>query len=428
MTGISVLFSSLLSRANRSQDAAEATPSSGPFGPLFPRLFLVCAAFAVLLITPQIRAETPAPAATPHAQPQPTAASLDDYRKHLVALESVVDACAKARDKKTCDPALVGPDDRIPLGAGDNAERRVIGYNWLRILVFQAQQPDEAEAKPSKSQANAKTAPTPPSAQTKPPAARPNPPGVQPAAAPPRRVPDRTTSQLLGDAKTRLLRDLAQIDAAPPAQDPHAAQRDAMKNVLAGREYSGLAQTSKRDATLEKIGKFLNDFFEAAGKLKARSAWVGRVIVAAFVLLVCAGLVWGLLQLERRWRIRLTPELGGPAPGAASARDWQLWLEDARKAAAAAHWREAIHFVYWASISRLESRRLWPADRARTPREYLALVAPDDPRRPGLATLTGSFERTWYGGRPAGESDYRSAEQVASALVSGSSPTGGAAQ
>ena len=118
------------------------------------------------------------------------------------------------------------------------------------------------------------------------------------------------------------------------------------------------------------------------------------------------------------------PDNTGPAAGAASARDWQLWLEDARRAAAAGLWREAIHFVYWASISRLESRRLWPADRARTPREYLALVAPEDPRKAGLAQLTGSFERTWYGGRAAGESDYQHAEELAKALISGGSNAG----
>jgi len=72
-------------------------------------------------------------------------------------------------------------------------------------------------------------------------------------------------------------------------------------------------------------------------------------------------------------------------------------------------------------ISRLESKRLWPADRARTPREYLALVAADDPRQPRLATLTGSFERVWYGGRAAAEGDYRKAEELAEELISGNS-------
>jgi hypothetical protein len=123
--------------------------------------------------------------------------------------------------------------------------------------------------------------------------------------------------------------------------------------------------------------------------------------------------------------VRLVPDTDRPAAGVASARDWQLWLEDAHRAAAAGHWREAIHFVYWASISRLESRRVWPADRARTPREYLALVAPDDPRKAGLAELTGSFERTWYGGRSAGERDYRNAEHLASVLIGSAAAASG---
>jgi hypothetical protein len=47
--------------------------------------------------------------------------------------------------------------------------------------------------------------------------------------------------------------------------------------------------------------------------------------------------------------------------------------------------------------------------------------------------LTGSFERIWYGGRAAGESDYLKAEQLAAALISGSGASslgasGGAAQ
>jgi len=59
---------------------------------------------------------------------------------------------------------------------------------------------------------------------------------------------------------------------------------------------------------------------------------------------------------------------------------------------------------------------LWPADRARTPREYLALVSPESAQRTGLANLTRSFERTWYGGRTAAEADFRNAEQFAAEL------------
>jgi len=44
-------------------------------------------------------------------------------------------------------------------------------------------------------------------------------------------------------------------------------------------------------------------------------------------------------------------------------------------------------------------------------------VASDDPRQSGLALLTSSFERTWYGGREASESDYRQAEALAASLI-----------
>ena len=350
-------------------------------------------AVAQTCMAAQVNAE---PSASTAVSPnKPREASLDDYRAHLKALAVVVEACAKARDAKACDPGQVGADDEVPLTSAANAERRLVRYGWVRVLVSKAQDKDAP------------------------------PPKVKPAVMEGsetwenvRPVPP-TTTQLLKNAQTRLAGDLAQADAAAAAAADHRQERDVMKQVLAGREYRNLEEPTAKDSAFEKVGNWLNRMLEGALKASARAPWLGRALVWGFVVVVCLGLVWGLLQLERRWRIRLVPEEHGPAPGAASAIHWQLWLEDARRAAAAGLWREAIHFLYWAAISRLESKRLWPADRARTPREYLALVAADDPRQAGLATLTGSFERVWYGGRPAGEGDYLKAEQIASALISG---------
>ena len=326
-------------------------------------------------------------------------ASLAEYRQHLVELQAVVAACAKARETRTCDPALVGSDDRVPLGNAPTAERRLVRFGWLRVLVAAAQIKDAA---PDKTQGN----PTPDANKNE--SARP---------------PKPTTSQLLQAAEARLTRDIAQADGAAsgplPAAADHTREHAAMKQVLAGRDFRNLQAPTARDSALEKLGAWLNRLLASIDKLQLHVAWVGRLIVWGFILAVCVGLALGLMQLERRWRIRLIPESDGPATEAASARDWQLWLADARRAAAAGQWREAIHFVYWAAISRLESRRLWPADRARTPREYLVLVAADDPRKPQLATLTANFERTWYGGHAADESDYRKANALADALISG---------
>jgi hypothetical protein len=364
---------------------------------------------AAFLAAAPTRASGPIPELPAPAAGRWHDASLDEYRKHLQDLAALVEACAKARDARICDPALVGADDRVQAGESGSAERRPVRYGWLRVLLAKAQEKDKDFGKPE-SRAAANGAPSEESALPPPP----------------------TTTELLQAAGTRLAQDLAQTNAATTAAPAHAQEREAMKQVLAGRDFRHLEEPSARDTLLEKLGNWLNKLFESAAQFRARGAWVGLVIYWGFILAVCLGLAWGLIQLERRWRNRPAPESGGPA-AAVSAREWQLYLEDARRAAAAGQWREAIHFVYWAAISRLESRRLWPADRARTPREYLALVAPEDPRRPVLATLTGSFERTWYGGRAAAESDYRKAEQLAAALISGSTASairieGGAAQ
>jgi len=377
------------------------------------RAFLLCVTVALVAVLP---ARADAPASAPPAQPASHGrdASMEEYRGHLQALKTIVEACAKARDKETCDPALVGEDDHVAITQSADptavSDRRLVRYGWLRTLLTDAQEkdkaPDKSDAKPA---ADAKATPS-----TQP---------EQPC--------DCSTSGLLKDAETRLDHDIAQTNEAKPAAAVHPQEREAMKQVLAGRDFSNLEEPRARETILRKIGAWLNWLLEGLSRAGSTSVWIGRAILWGFILAVCVGLVWGLMQLERRWAYRLVPENAGPAAGAASARDWQLWLEDARKAAAAGQWREAVHFVYWASISRLESRRLWPADRARTPREYLALVAPEDPRKPGLASLTGSFERIWYGGRPAAESDYRNAEQLATGLISGSGATanrGGAAQ
>jgi hypothetical protein len=373
------------------------------------RAQLACAALTVALAA--ALGAPPAHADASDAQPASKGreASLAEYRQHLVELNAVVEACAKARNPKTCDPALAGQDDRVPLSNAPNAEQRPVRYNWLRSLLATAQEKDEAKP------------------HNKPPAKPQVKPAVGSEQAPieePTRPPKPTTSELLQAAEVRLTQDIAQADGAaaaqPAAAADHAQERDVMKQELSGRDFRNLEAPTARDSALEKLGAWLNGLFASFGKLQANVAWLGPVLVWGFVLAVCVGLVWGLMQLERRWRIRLVPESDGPAAGTASARDWQLWLADARRAAAA-EWREAIHFVYWAAISRLESKRLWPADRARTPREYLSLVAAEDPRRAGLARLTGSFERTWYGGRTAGESDYKKAEELADGLISGKS-------
>ncbi len=359
-------------------------------------ILLASFAASLCLFTEQVgvRAQI-APPAPPLPSSRPHDATREEYRAHLDELGNLVAACAKARDFKTCNPADVGADDQIPIDNSINASRRLIRYGWLRVLLSRAQDKDAPPPKPAatkKSEEWANVRPTPP-----------------------------TTTQLLQDAESRLAHELAHADAPVGMPPAHPHEREVMSQVLAGRDFQDLGGPQPQDTAMEKVGNWMNRVLEGALRASARAPWLARALVWGFVTSICVALALGLWRLERRWRIRLVPENSAPPPGVASAIPWQQWMENARHAAETGRWREAIHFLYWAAISRLESKRLWPADRARTPREYLALVAIDDPRQPGLATLTRSFERTWYGGLPAAEADYRRAESIASTLISGHS-------
>jgi Domain of unknown function (DUF4129) len=128
----------------------------------------------------------------------------------------------------------------------------------------------------------------------------------------------------------------------------------------------------------------------------------------AVIALPCGLLVSWFVRKLRVQRLDLSPE-SVPHPSAPSSQSWQEWLAQGDSLAGEGRWREAIHHVYWGAISCLESRRLWPADRARTPREYLHLLSRDTAMHADLLCLTDWFEHTWYGETPAGEKDFNQA-------------------
>jgi hypothetical protein len=102
------------------------------------------------------------------------------------------------------------------------------------------------------------------------------------------------------------------------------------------------------------------------------------------------------------WRDRSAQEIV-PRDLPVSAKEWTIWLTEARAAAAKGEWREAIHLAYWAGISFLERQGLWKPDRARTPREYLRLLSGSSEHRDTLTALTRIFELAWYAKREASE-------------------------
>jgi hypothetical protein len=337
-------------------------------------------------------------AALPHARAQQVpsssgwrAVNLSEYVQHLQALEGVVTNCGAQLNLKkpvpaaenACDPDHVGPDDRVQWPGA--AQAREVRYDWLRSVLSRAGKKDKATPTFALGAHS--------SAKDKPPDA----------------------SALLNDALQRLKIDEQQAGNPLAANPAYADQRKSLDTILAQREYKGVTEVSASDRFWEWFDNLLDRIYSTVAGWGARVPWIADLLYGLLIAAVCTILVWLVIRLERNARVRLVPDIE-TAPDSPSAREWQLWLKDAQAAAAGGQWREAIHSVYWASISRLESRRLWPADRARTPREYLGLLRGSDPRKPTLTTLTRNFERTWYGGREAAAADFNAALALAAEL------------
>jgi Domain of unknown function (DUF4129) len=344
-------------------------------------------------------------AAGPHALAQqlPSHAgwrdvNLAEYRQHLEALEGAVAGCqaqvklnqpAPAKNN-ACDPDRVGPDDRVQWPGGAASQAREVRYDWLRTLL------NHAENKGIAGKPVVVGAPSSAKSQQK------------------------NAIDLLSDALQRLQMDERQTEsllAANPA-DPnpaYIAERKSLDTILAQQDYQGVTRVSLRDRFLEWFYNLLDRILMRLAGMGARAPWAARLLEGLLLGGICIALIWFFIRIERSARVRLTPDVE-PAPGSPSAREWQVWIKDAQTAAASGMWREAIHSVYWASIARLESGRTWPADRARTPREYLSLLRGNDPRKPTLTALTRNFEHTWYGGRDAVAADFNSAMALAAEL------------
>jgi len=323
--------------------------------------------------------------------------NLAEFRQHLDALDSVVADCqAQVKLKKpasannnACDPDRVGPNDRVQGPGVAASQAREVRYDWLRSVLSRAGNRD-GTGQPA-------VAGKPSSPKNKPPDA----------------------SDLLHDARQRLQMDERQAESPPAANPAYADQRKSLDVILAQREYQGVTKVSVRDRVVEWLENLLDKILMGLAGIGARAPWAARLLEGLLLGGICIVLIWFFIRIERSARVRLIPDVE-PGTGAPSARDWQLWMKDAHAAAANGLWREAIHSVYWASIARLESNvasgRLWPIDRARTPREYLGLLGSNDPRKPTLTALTRSFERTWYGGRDAAAEDFNTAMAQAAEL------------
>jgi len=196
-----------------------------------------------------------------------------------------------------------------------------------------------------------------------------------------------------------------EIDGFEKAPRDVSAQRSALNSILARPEFGDVHGPTWMDRLkrwlFEKLLRFLGGLFRSSA-----IPTVGKYFV--YALIGAAGLA--LLYLVYR-SIFQNPEFEEVVPRdlSVSAKEWTIWLSEARAAAARGDWREAIHLAYWAGISFLEREGFWKPDRARTPREYLRLISAESEQRATLTALTRIFELAWYAKRETSEATFSQA-------------------
>ena len=204
------------------------------------------------------------------------------------------------------------------------------------------------------------------------------------------------------NARDQLLERLNALKADAEAfqQTPpdSAAARAALNHILARREFHQVRGPTWWDQMKFRIWmwifRLLSRFFGSSS-----APLVGRALVWTLVGVAVIGLAFFVYRTIRQ-NARIESIMPEALP--VSAKQWRVWMEEARAAASQLLWRDAVHLAYWAGISFLEANGMWRPDQARTPREYLRLLPADSQHRSTLSALTRQLEATWYGNQPAG--------------------------
>ena len=183
----------------------------------------------------------------------------------------------------------------------------------------------------------------------------------------------------------------------PPAD--FSSNRAALNSILARPEFRDVQGPSWVDRLKQRLLAFLIHLLERLFRSSAIPT-ISKYLV--YVLMGLAVAALGYFAYRSIWAGQALDKVV-PTDLPVSAKEWAIWLKEARAAAAKSEWRDAIHLAYWAGISFLERQGMWKPDRARTPREYLRLLASSSEHRETLKALTQVFELAWYAKRGASE-------------------------
>lgn len=209
--------------------------------------------------------------------------------------------------------------------------------------------------------------------------------------------------QIITGLSARLLAMQEEADRfAKPTRADQAA-RDRLTRILAASEFRMVHGPTEWEILKQRLDAWLERALRRLFPKNPNLAQAGQLFV--WIMIAIASSLFAV-WLYRLSRDRLPQQSREILPFLPSARSWRAWLAEARENAARGQWRDAIHFGFWAAVSRLESENVWRPDKARTPREYLQAIPTSSEAREPFAAVTRKFEATWYGGRPASATDF----------------------
>jgi hypothetical protein len=199
--------------------------------------------------------------------------------------------------------------------------------------------------------------------------------------------------------RTRLQSLRSDLDGFEKPPVDVSASREELKSILARREFRDVQGPSWLDRLKQRLLDFILHFLERLIR-SAAIPTISKYFVYGLIglaVLALAFIAYRSLWSSDKFETVIPKDLP------VSAKEWAIWLSEARAAAAKGEWRDAIHLAYWAGISFLERQGTWKPDRARTPREYLRLLSSASEHRETLTALTRIFELAWYANRGASE-------------------------
>ncbi|HUJ39071.1 MAG TPA: hypothetical protein VLW54_00885 [Candidatus Acidoferrales bacterium] len=232
----------------------------------------------------------------------------------------------------------------------------------------------------------------------------------------------RRRSGTLLAAELGEMRELGEELGAPEggsARPDMTVAQGRLAQILSGKDFQTGMQGGRLELLKARMVQWLVNKLGALFERFPASREGARIVLWGVIGLLAAGLAMWLFRYFRRHEVEAAP----PMPIRAPVATWSDWLREATEAAQQGRYRDAVHALYWAAVYRLEELRVWKVDRARTPREYLRLLAApaktprainlqqqlSSEQRRTLEELTREYELTWYGYRQAREPEYLAA-------------------